>query len=139
VDGPRTFDLTVPADLTIVDGLTDPGEVQSALRQYLEGTLGLTTHRESRPVSSLRTRARECRWTIGAVVEAVDHRLFRGGANPRPNADPATIGPVLRDRLQTRRICGIDNNFFGLSGARVTMGELASEFHRQRYPLSSRS
>ena len=45
---------------------------------------------------------------------------------------------MLRQTLQTLRFCGIDNNFFGLSGARVTMADLANEFHRTNahYPLS---
>ena len=46
------------------------------------------------------------------------------------------MGPVLRTTFQTRRFCGIDNNFFGLSGAHVPMADLVSEFHRTHYPLS---
>jgi uncharacterized protein (TIGR03435 family) len=131
----ETFDLTVPADLTIVDGHTDPEQVQSALRRYLEGTLGLMTHRETRPFPAYALVPANADGRLGPSLRASTIDCFAGGVNPRPNADPATIGPVLRQRFQTRRICGIDNNFFGLSGARVTMAELAREFHRQHYPL----
>ena len=141
VGGPRwideeTFDLTVPADLTIVDGLTDPMEVQTALRQMLEVRFGLAIHRETRtyPAYALVRATGDGRLGSSLTPSTID--CFAGGSNPRPNADPATVGPVLQTTFQSRRFCGIDNNFFGLSGARVTMAELAAEFHRAHYPLS---
>ena len=141
IGGPRwideeTFDLTVPADLTIVDGLTDPIEVQAALRQMLEVRFGLATHRETRTFPAYALVRANADGRLGSSLKPSTIDCFAGGSNPRPNADAATVGPVLRSNLQTRRFCGIDNNFFGLSGARVTMAELASEFHRAHYPLS---
>jgi uncharacterized protein (TIGR03435 family) len=142
IGGPRwideeTFDLTVPADLTVVDGLTDPAEVQTALRQMLEGRFGLATHRETRTFPAYALVRANADGRLGASLKPSTIDCFAGGANPRPNADPAT-GPRLRGQFQTLRFCGIDNNFFGLSGARVTMAELANEFHRTHvhYPLS---
>ena len=41
-----------------------------------------------------------------------------------------------RQQVVTRRFCGIDNHFFGLRGSRVTMTDLAQEFHRSQYPLA---
>jgi uncharacterized protein (TIGR03435 family) len=141
VGGPRwmddeTFDLAAPADLAMVNGRPDDEQTLAALRQMLEGQLGLTTHRETRsfPAYALMTANTDGR--LGASLKPSTIDCFAGGPNPRPNADSATVGPVLRERLQTRRICGIDENFFGLSGARVTMAELAQEFHRRHYPLS---
>ncbi|MGH9238000.1 MAG: TIGR03435 family protein [Vicinamibacterales bacterium] len=141
IGGPRwideeTFDLTVPADLTIVDGLTDPIEVQAALRQMLELRFGLATHRETRTFPAYALVRANADGRLGSSLEPSTIDCFAGGSNPRPNADAATVGPVLRSNLQTRRFCGIDNNFFGLSGVRVTMAELGSEFHRAHYPLS---
>ena len=141
IGGPRwideeTFDLTVPADLTIVDGLTDPIEVQAALRQMLEVRFGLAIHRETRTFPAYALVRANADGRLGSSLKPSTIDCFAGGSNPRPNADAATVGPVLRSNLQTRRFCGIDNNFFGLSGARVTMAELASEFHRAHYPLS---
>jgi uncharacterized protein (TIGR03435 family) len=130
----ETFDLTVPADLTIVDGLTNPAEVQAALRQMLEGQFGLTTHRETRAFPAYALVKANADGRLGSSLKPSTIDCFAGGSNPRPNA--ATVGPVLRSQFQTRRFCGIDNNFFGLSGARVTMVDLASEFHRTQYPLS---
>jgi uncharacterized protein (TIGR03435 family) len=133
----ETFDLTVPADLSIVDGLTDPTEVQTALRQMLEGQFGLATHRETRTFPAYALVRSNADGRLGSSLKPSTIDCFAGGANPRPNADPAT-GPVLRAQFQTLRFCGIDNNFFGLSGARVTMADLANEFHRTHahYPLS---
>jgi uncharacterized protein (TIGR03435 family) len=141
VEGPRwideeTFDLTVPADLTIVDGLTDPMEVQMALRQMLEGQFGLITHRETRTFPAYALTLANADGQLGSSLKPSTIDCFAGGSNPRPNADLATLGPVLRQQLQTLRFCGIDNNFFGLRGTRVTMTELASEFHRTPFPLS---
>jgi len=144
VDAPRwmdneSFDVSVPAELTLTDGLTDPEQVQSALRQFLESQLGLVTHRETRTFPAYAMVLARSDGRLGASLKPSTIDCFAGGANPRPNADQATVGPVLRQRLQTRRFCGIDNNFFGLSGARVTMAEFAREFHRSNpypYPLA---
>jgi uncharacterized protein (TIGR03435 family) len=141
VGGPRwldeeTFDLTVPADLTIVDGLTDPMEVREALQQMLEVRFGLATHRETRKFPAYALVKANADGRLGSSLKPSTIDCFAGGSNPRPNATADTVGPVLRSTLQTLRFCGIDNNFFGLSGARVTMTELANEFRRTQYPLS---
>ena len=132
----ETFDLTAPADLTIVDGLTDPTEVQAALRQMLEVRFGLATHRETRTFPAYALVRSNADGRLGSSLKPSTIDCFAGGSNPRPNADAAIVGPVLRTTFQTRRFCGIDNNFFGLSGAHVTMADLVSEFHRTHYPLS---
>ena len=138
----ETYDLAVPGDLTIVDGVADPEQVQTALQGFLEEQLGLTTHRETRkfPAYAL-VLGKEGR--LGRSLKPSTIDCFAGGTNPRPNADPAIIGPVLHERFQTRRFCGFDDNFFGISAARVTMSELASELSgcsrcgaRGRGPLS---
>jgi uncharacterized protein (TIGR03435 family) len=141
VGGPRwldeeTFDLRVAADLTIVDGLTDPIEVQTALRQMLEDRLGLLTHRETRSFPAYALVLADANGRLGSSLKPSTIDCFAGGSDSRPNRDAATVGPVLRQTVQTLRFCGIDNHFFGLSGARVTMSELASEFHRAHYPLA---
>ncbi len=139
--GPRwiddeTFDLTVPADLAMANGRPDEEQTRAALRQMLEGQLGLMTHRETRTFPAYALVTVNTNGRLGSSLKPSTIDCFAGGPNPRPNANPATIGPVLRERRQTRRICGIDDNFFGLSGAHVTMAELVSEFHRRQYPLS---
>jgi uncharacterized protein (TIGR03435 family) len=130
------FDLAVPAELTIADGLTDPERVQSALRQYLESSLGLTMHRDMRTFPAYALVLARADGKLGASLTPSTVDCFEGGAVVRPNPDSLEIGPVLRERTVMRRFCGIDDNFFGLSGARVTMAQLAVEFHRQQYPLS---
>ena len=141
VGGPRwideeTFDLAVPADLTVLDGLTDPLEVRAALRQMLEVQFELTTHRETRTFPAYAMVRANADGRLGSWLKPSTIDCFAGGPDPRPNADPQTVGPVLRGQFQRLRICGIDNNFFGFSGARVTMEELANEFSRVRHPLS---
>ena len=141
IGGPRwideeTFDLTVPAGLTIVDGLTDPTEVQTALRQMLEDRFALATHRETRTFPAYALVRANADGRLGSSLKPSTIDCFAGGSNPRPNGDALIFGPELRSNLETRRFCGVDNNFFGLSGARVTMAELAAEFHRAHYPLS---
>jgi uncharacterized protein (TIGR03435 family) len=132
----ETFDLAVPGDLTVVDGIADPEQVQTALQRFLEERLGLTTHRETRkfPAYALVLSNRDGR--LGPSLNPSTIDCFAGGVNPRPNADPATVGPVLRQRVETRRFCGFDDNFFGLSAARATMAELARELYQRRGPLS---
>jgi uncharacterized protein (TIGR03435 family) len=141
VGGPRwldeeTFDLIVQADLTIVDGLADPMDVQAALLQMLEVRFGLATHRETRTFPAYALVKANADGRLGASLKPSTIDCFAARSDPRPNADPATIGPVLRSQFQTRRFCGIDNNLFGLSGARVTMTDLANEFGRTQYPMS---
>jgi len=132
----ETFDLAIPGDITVVDGIADPLQVQTAMQSFFEKQLGLTTHRETRtfPVYAMVTTSKDGRPGPSLKPSTID--CFAGGTNPRPNGNAATIGPVLRERFQTRRFCGFDDNFFGLSGAHVTMAELAGEFHRQHSPLS---
>ena len=132
----ETFDLAIPGDLTVVDGIADPEQVQALLQGFMEERLGLTTHRETRrfPAYALVLTNKDGRLAPSLKPSTID--CFAGGTNPRPNADPATIGPVLRERIQTRRFCGFDDNLFGLSAARATMAELARELYQRRGPLS---
>jgi uncharacterized protein (TIGR03435 family) len=132
----ETFDLAVPGDLTIVDGIPDSEQVQAAMQGFLEERLDLTTHRETRKFPAYAMVLVNKDGRLGPSLKPSTIDCFAGGANPRPNAEPATVGPALHERVQTRRFCGIDNNFFGLSGARVTMTQLAGEFVRHHYPLS---
>lgn len=128
----ETFDISVPAELALSDGLTDPEQVQSALREYLESQLGLTTHRETRRFPAYAMVLANADGHLGRSLQPSTIDCFEGGPEVRAN-----IGAALKGGMQaTRRFCGIDNNLFGLSGARVTMAELAGEFHRQQSPLS---
>jgi uncharacterized protein (TIGR03435 family) len=132
----ESFDLTALADLTIVNGLTDPAEVQAAIRQMLEERLGLRTHREARtfPAYALVRASRDGR--LGPSLKPSTIDCFAGGSNPRPDATAPVVGPVLRERTQGRRTCGFDDTLFGVSGARVTLQDFASEFHRRHYPMA---
>ena len=132
----ETFSLTAPADLTIVDGLTDAAEVGSALRLLLEGQLGLVTHRETRTFPAYALVLANADGRLGPSLRPSTIDCFAGGPNARPNRAAADVGPTLRRREEIRRLCGIDNNFFGLNGAHVTMAELAQDFHRSQYPLA---
>jgi uncharacterized protein (TIGR03435 family) len=131
----ETFDLTIPGELTVVDGVADPEQVQTALQGFLEEHLGLITHRETRkfPAYAMVT---DKDGRLGPSLKPSTIDCFAGGANPRLNADPATVGPVLKERIQTRRFCGFDDNFFGLSAARTTMAEFARELYQRRGPMS---
>jgi uncharacterized protein (TIGR03435 family) len=132
----ETFDLTVPADLTIVDGLTDPAEVQTALRQMLEGQFGLATHRETRTFPAYALVRANPDGPLGrslkpSTADCVDGKLPPVERSP----DPATLQPVLR-RREGSPFCGIEDNITGLRGRRVTMTEFVREFHRRHSPLS---
>ena len=132
----ETFDLAVPGDLTVVDGVADPKQVQAALQGFLEERLGLTTHRETRkfPAYALVLANKDGR--LGSSLKPSTIDCVASGANPRPNADPATIGPVLQERSQLRRFCGLnDDSFFGLSVARMTMTEFAQALSWRRGPI----
>ena len=140
VGGPRwmddeTFELTVPADLPITGGLADSAEVQAALRNMLEGQIGLVTHRETRTFPAYALVLASADGRLGPSLEPSTVDCFSGGSNPRPNRDAAEIGPVLRERAQARRFCGFEDTFFGVTGARVTIADFAREFHRRHYPL----
>ncbi len=132
----ESFDLTALADLTIVDGITDPAEVQAAIRRMLEERLGLRTHREARTFPAYAMVLANRDGGLGPSLKPSTIDCFAGGSNTRPNANEPLVGPVLRERTQSRRFCGFDDTFFGVSGARVTMQEFASEFHRRHYPMS---
>ena len=141
VNAPRwmdneTFDVSVPAELTLTDGLTDPEQVQSALRQFLENQLGLVTHRETRTFPAYAMVLARPDGRLGSSLKPSTIDCFEGGPAVRANPDAAVVGPVLQERSVLRRLCGINDNFFGFSGARVTMAEVASEFHRRQSPLS---
>jgi len=132
----EVFDLDIPGDVTVVDGLADRVQVQTAMQQFLEGRLGLTTHRETRtfPAYALVPASKDGR--LGSSLKPSTIDCVASGANPRPNADPATIGPVLRERYQVRRFCGLDDDsLFGLSVARMTMTEFARALSWRRGPL----
>ena len=126
----ETFDIFAPATLTLNDGQTDPNEVREALQQMLEGQLGLTTHRETRSFPAYALVVSESGGRLGPSLKPSVADCFDPDAGQQQRIDSR------HQQVVTRRFCGIDNNFFGLSGARVTMGELANEFHRTQYPLS---
>ena len=132
----ETFDLDIPGDVTVVDGVADREQVQTAMQQFLEGRLGLTTHRETRtfPAYALVPASKDGR--LGSSLKPSTIDCVASGANSRPNADPAIIGPVLHERHQIRRFCGLEDNFFGLSGAHMTLKDFARDLHRRRGPLS---
>ena len=141
VDAPRwldeeAFDLTVPVDLSIDNGVADPKQVQAALQDLLEGRLGLVTHRETRTFRAYALVLANAGGQLGSSLKPSTIDCFASGDKPRPNANGAIVGPVLRDRIQSRRFCGFDDTFFGVSGARVTMPEFAREFNRPHYPMS---
>ena len=102
----------------------------------LEGQLGLTTHRETRTSPPYALVLRHTDGRLGPSLKPSTIDCFAGGANPRPNADPATVGPYCASGSRLAVSAASTTHFFGLSGARVTMAELAREFHRQQYPLS---
>ena len=140
VDGPRwideeTFDFTLAAELPMTGGLVDSQVVQAALQDMLENRLGLVTHRETRTFPAYALVLAKPDGRLGASLKPSTVDCFAAGSNPRPNADPAILGPVLHQRIQTRRFCGFDDTFFGVTGAHVTMAEFASEFHRRHYPM----
>jgi uncharacterized protein (TIGR03435 family) len=128
----ETFDLAIPGEVTVVDGLADPQQVQTAMQAFLEEHLGLTTHRETRkfPAYALVLNNKDGR--LGPSLKPSTIDCVASGANPRP----ATIGPVLRERYQRRRFCGLDDDsFFGLSVARMTMTEFAQALSWRRGPI----
>ena len=132
----ETFDLVIPAELTVVDGVADSEQVETAMRGFLEEHLGLTTHRETRrfPAYALMLSNKDGR--LGPSLKPSTIDCVASGANPRPNADPGTIGPVLKARGQARRFCGLDDDsFFGLSVARMTMTEFAQALSWRRGPI----
>lgn len=132
----ETFDVTAPGDLTVVDGRPDYEQVRGALREFLEGSLGLTTHRETRTFPAYAMVLARADGQLGASLKPSTIDCIVGGPPGGPNLVRLKAGPVLRERQITRRLCGIDNNLFGLTGARVTMTDLARDFDRQDSPLS---
>jgi uncharacterized protein (TIGR03435 family) len=132
----ETFDITAPGDVAVVDGRPDYEQVRGALREFLEGSLGLTTHRETRTFPAYAMVLARTDGRLGASLKPSTTDCIPGGPPGGPNLGAARVGPVLRERQLTRRMCGIDNNLFGLTGARVTMTDLARDFDRQDSPLS---
>jgi uncharacterized protein (TIGR03435 family) len=132
----ETFDFAIPGELTVVEGVADPQQAQALLQGFLEEQLGLTTHRETRKFPAYAMVLNNKDGSPGPSLKRSTIDCFAGGDNPRPNANPATIGPVLRDRSQTRRFCGLEDNFFGLSAAHMTMAEFARGLYQRRGPLS---
>ena len=138
VDGPRwldeeAFDLAVPADLSIDNGAADPRQVQAALQKLLEGRLGLVSHRETRTFPAYGLVLANASGRLGPSIKPSTTECVGGR---RPNPDAPIVGPVLRNAQVTLRFCGVEDNFFGLTGRRVTMAELAAEFHRHQNPLA---
>jgi uncharacterized protein (TIGR03435 family) len=161
----ETFDVFAPATLTLNDGQTDPNEVRAALQRMLEGDLGLRTHRETRTFPayalvraqsdgrlgpSLKPSVADCFDPVGGVqgnpqlaaLEPMRNELQALAQQPTTGDRQQSIDRLQQEldsrrrQIVTRRFCGIDNNFFGLSGTRVTMSTFAREFHRTQYPLS---
>ena len=128
------FDVTVPVELMSIDGITEPEQARAALRQFLEQQMGLTMHRETRKFPAYAMTLARSDGRLGASLKPSTSNCVEGGMRVGP--DPDSLGPVLRERTEMRRFCGFDDNLFGLSGARVTMDQLAREFHRRRSPLS---
>lgn len=138
VDAPRwldeeAFDLTVPIDLSIDGGIADPHQVQAALQELLEGRFGLVSHRETRTFPAYGLVLASANGRLGPSLRPSTTECVGGR---RPNPDAATVGPVLRNAQVTLRFCGVEDTFFGLTGRRVTMAELAQEFHRHQHPLA---
>jgi uncharacterized protein (TIGR03435 family) len=138
VDAPRwlddeAFELTVPVDLSIENGVADPRQVQAALQELLEKRLGLVSHRETRTFPAYGMVLANAGGRLGPSLKPSTAECV--GA-PRPNPEQAIVGPVLRETHVTRHLCGVEDNFFGLTGRRVTMAELAMEFHRHQNPLA---
>jgi uncharacterized protein (TIGR03435 family) len=131
-----TFDVNAPADLTIVNGIADAEQLRGALQHMFERQLGLTAHHETRTFPAYAMVLANADGRLGESLTRSRIQCFAGGAEARPNSDAPLVGPTLRERHTTLRFCGIDNNLFGLTGARVTMAELAREFHRSHYPLA---
>ena len=161
----ETFDVFAPATLTLNDGQTDPNEVREALRLMLEGQLGLRTHRETRTFPAYALVVAQSDGRLGPSLKPSVADCFDPDGGVQANPQLAALEPTRKelaalaqlpttaerqqsiDRMEqqldsrrrqivTRRFCGIDNNFFGLSGTRVTMSTFAREFHRSQYPLS---
>jgi uncharacterized protein (TIGR03435 family) len=132
----EVFDLAIPGDVTVVDGLADREQVRTAMQHFLEGQLGLTTHRETRTFPAYALVRANSDGRLGPNLAASTADCVGGSPPAVPSGGaPAIIGPVLRRRELTP-FCGFDDNFFGLTGARVTMTEFAREFHRRHSPLS---
>ena len=140
----EVFDITIPGDVTVVDGLADRDQVQMAMQQFLEDELGLTSHRETRtfPAYALVQANADGRLGPNLKPSTVD---CVGGQTPalftalrerrQTNGTPATLQPLLRRRELTP-FCGFEDSITGLSGARVTMADFVREFHRRHSPLS---
>jgi uncharacterized protein (TIGR03435 family) len=124
----ETFDVHAPADLTIVNGVADAEQVRNALQRMFEGTLGLTTHVETRNFPAYAMVLANADGRLGASLTRSTIQCFDGSPEVRPNPDAPNLGPTLRERHAALRLCGIDNNFFGLTGARVAT--------RRRHPRS---
>jgi uncharacterized protein (TIGR03435 family) len=70
---------------------------------------------------------------LGSSLKPSTSDCIDGGPPGMPN--PGSFrGPVLYDRRLT--FCGFDDSFVGMHGTRVTMPQLAREFHRRLSPLA---
>jgi uncharacterized protein (TIGR03435 family) len=112
----------------------------------LEVQLGLKTHRETRAFPAYALVVAESSGRLGPSLKSSVADCFDATAGAQPTPALAALEPERKElkkqidsrRQQhvTRRFCGIDNNFFGLTGAGVRITELASEFHRSQYPIA---
>ena len=133
----EVFDLDIPADVAVVDGLANPEQVQAAIRQFLETQLALTTHREMRtfPAYALVRANADGRLGRNLTPSTVDCVGSKTPPAPQVNGALVPLQPVLRRRELTP-FCGFEDGITGLSGSRVTMAEFVREFHRRRSPLA---
>ena len=130
----ETFDIAVPADLTIVDGRPDYEQVRAAIKVFLEESLGLKTHRETRIFPAYALVLANDDGRLGPALKPSTSNCIAGGP---PGVSAAMVtGPVLREWSVIRRFCGFDDSFFGMKGTRVTLAALAREFHRRGSPMA---
>ena len=129
----ETFEIDVAVDLPLVDGRPDSEQVRAALRHYFEESLGLKTHRETRTYPAYAMVVANADGRLGSSLKPSTSDCIAGGPPGMPN--PGTYrGPILYDRRLT--FCGFDDSFVGMHGTRVTMPQLAREFHRRLSPLA---
>jgi len=73
---------------------------------------------------------------LGPALRSSTADCVGSRTGPHPNVDPPVVGPILHERRELVPFCGMDENLFGVRGARVTMAEFAREFRRYQHPLS---
>ena len=104
----ETFDISIPSGVPIVfDGLPVDDAVNTAIRQYFENELNLSSHFETR--------------------EFPVYALVKTGDSLGPNIRPAD-GACGFD-------CGVDNDLFGVVAKNVTMADFARDIPIDFSPL----